>query len=236
MLPQEYICLIGVGYFAYDVLIVLFIDPTVSYLIHAVLGGLFGYLGGVVPLASHSGSFVMAYEISTPFKNLRYLLIKWGRTKSWLFRLSEMAFIASFLYLRLIVGLPAMYEVTDGFLLEIESLSTKLVELDGGALGDGALGDGEAQSVRFRLYSTYFLLYGGWANVLLNVYWSFAIFKAIVVFSKHRGDYTPNDENEIVFDTQIDLCGHDAVQKSTERDALYFGELYFRNAPHLEHV
>ncbi len=125
-LLQEYICLIGVGYFAYDVLIVVFIDPTVSYLIHAVLGGLFGYLGGVVPLASHSGSFVMAYEISTPFKNARYLMIKWGYTKHWLFRLSEMLFIASFIYLRLVVGLPAMYEVTDGFLVELESLNAKL--------------------------------------------------------------------------------------------------------------
>eukprot|EP01083_Nonionella_stella_P053844 142262_1 len=43
-------------------------------------------------------------EISTPFKNLRYLMIKWGYSKSILFRISEMIFICSFFYLRLIVG------------------------------------------------------------------------------------------------------------------------------------
>ena len=123
---QEYICLIGVGYFVYDVLIVLFIDPTVSYMIHAVLSLLFAYLGGVIPLASHSGSFVMAYEISTPFKNVRYLMIKWGLTKHWLFRFSEMAFIVSFLYIRLWIGVHAMYEVTDGFLVELDSMNTRL--------------------------------------------------------------------------------------------------------------
>jgi len=225
---QEYICLIGVGYFVYDVLVVLFIDPTVSYLIHAVLSLLFAYLGGVIPLASHSGSFVMAFEISTPFKNVRYFMIKWGYTKHWLFRITEMAFIASFVYIRLVVGLPAMYEVTDGFLVELDALSTKI---------QTASIQDDVHSLRFRLYSTYFLLYGGWANVLLNVYWSYAIFKAIILFSKHRGDYTPNDENEIVYDTQMELCpsnpsiGLDAKTVAERRDALYFGELYFRNAP-----
>ena len=224
---QEYICLIGVGYFIYDILVVLFIDPTITYLIHAILGMIFGYLGGVVPLASHSGSFVMAYEISTPFKNMRYLMIKWGYSKSILFRLSEIAFILSFFYLRLVVGLKAMYDVTDGFLIELESLNAQLITAE------------DALNIKFRLYGTYFLLYGGWANVLLNVYWSYAIFKAIIVFGKQKGDYTPDDENEIVYDTpyEANMCGmKEHIQNTstsliTEGDKLYFGELYFRNAP-----
>ena len=233
---QEYICLIGIGYFIYDILIVLFIDPTITYLIHAILGILFAYLGGVIPLASHSGSFVMAYEISTPFKNLRYFMIKWGYSKSILFRISEILFILSFFYLRLIVGLKAMYDVTDNFLFEINRLKSQTNPID-----------------TFKLYSTYFLLYGGWANVILNIYWSYAIFKAIILFSNRKGNYTPNDENEIVYDEDSNICGnnnnvspatinnpHDDIDKSvspsliTEGDKLYFGQLYFRNAPQTE--
>ena len=75
---QEIICLIGVGYFIYDLFIVILIDPSFIYLCHGLLGGIFAYLGGVIPLSSHCGSFVMAYEVSTPFKNLRYFMIKWG--------------------------------------------------------------------------------------------------------------------------------------------------------------
>merc|ERR1712048_1120926 len=101
----------------------------------------------------------MAYEISTPFKNMRYLMIKWGYSKSILFRLSELAFIVSFFYLRLVVGLKAMYDVTDGFLIELESLNKQLLTAR----------DDDVTNLKFRLYATYFLLCGGWANVLLNV-------------------------------------------------------------------
>ena len=190
-LLQELICLIGVSYFIYDLLIVLLIDPSFVYGIHALLGMLFGYLGGVVPLASHAGSFVMAYEISTPFKNLRYFMIKWGLIKkhSLLFRLIEIGFIISFYYLRLVIGLPAMVNVTKLFLIEINNIHS-----------NNNNNNNNIDDVKLRLYGTYFLLVGGWFNVILNLYWSFAIFKAMVLFGRNKGDYAPNDEDEIIYE------------------------------------
>lgn len=205
---QECICLIGVGYFIYDIIIVIFIDPTFVYLIHAILGMIFGYVGGVIPLASHAGSFVMSYEISTPFKNIRYFMIKYGYKKLLIFRIIELLFILSFVYLRIVIGFPAMWHVTEYFNAEIYSMQMNLYKNERDIHSfENALFIENIHSYftidHWRLYGTYFLLYGGWCNVILNIYWSYVIFKAIVLFNNRDGDYTPDDDQEIIYDESL---------------------------------
>ena len=187
---QEWLCLAAVGYFAYDLLVVLCIDYSHLYLLHAVLGATFAYLGGVVPLASYAGAFVMAFEVSTPFKNVRYVLLKMGYSKTLRFRVCELCFVISFLCLRLCVGLPAMWKVSVLLLRELEVQQNG----EGVAVAGG----------RLHYYGTVFLLVGGWLNAALNLYWAWAIFKAVAVFSsstRHRTHYTPADEGEIIAET-----------------------------------
>lgn len=57
------------------------------------------------------GLVFLAWEMSTIFMNLRWLLIQLGRTSSFFFSFIEVSFAVSFLFVRNVIGILSSYYV-----------------------------------------------------------------------------------------------------------------------------
>lgn len=96
---------ISSGFFAWDVLIVLFVEFELAFLLHAV-ACLLCYVFGQYPFLNYWGVYFLLFELSTPLLHLRKLYLITGRTDSPEFPLIERMFGATFFASRILMGIP----------------------------------------------------------------------------------------------------------------------------------
>ena len=97
---------ISSGFFAWDLLIVVFVekfDP--AFLLHA-MSCLLCYVFGQFPFLNYWGVYFLLFEISTPLLHLRKAMLVTGNKQSKWFSRVEVGFALAFFIARIVVGIP----------------------------------------------------------------------------------------------------------------------------------
>lgn len=97
----------SVGYFLWDVIVVLLYQESFGFLLHAV-GCLFMFSNCLYPYIQFYGCIFLLYELSTPFLHIRGFLIDLKRTDTALFKFSQLMFALTFFVVRIAVGWPTL--------------------------------------------------------------------------------------------------------------------------------
>lgn len=129
--PQgSFYCAIAAGYFAWDIPITVFYGYGPGFMFHA-LAGLVLEMVGIHPFSQVVMSWANLFELSTPFLNMRMLLISSGRTGSLLFKFCERAFAAVFLFIRIIFGVYKAWEFISHVTVDLLSNESVIIRAKG---------------------------------------------------------------------------------------------------------
>ena len=103
---SQVIFAISSGYFIWDLMIVLFITRfDLAFFLHA-FACLLCYVFGQYPFLNYWGLYFLMFELSTPFLHMRRAMILTKNTNSKWFPIVENTFGLTFIFVRLLVGIP----------------------------------------------------------------------------------------------------------------------------------
>lgn len=97
------------GYFMWDVYAVIRDQASFGFVLHGVLC-LVAYSSSLFPFIQYYGCIFLMYELSTPFLNLRFLLIASKMTDTLLFTIINALFASLFFFSRIIFGFYFSYQ------------------------------------------------------------------------------------------------------------------------------
>jgi hypothetical protein len=127
-----YAC-VSTGYFIADFIlcVVQVEEHGVAYVLHAIAS----LCAGVFWLVNDEGVLyvllLLLFELSTPFLNIRWLLSEYGYENSPLYLVNGLAFVLSFVFSRVILGVPLlmklMYEMNSAPVKDRHHILTRLV-------------------------------------------------------------------------------------------------------------
>lgn len=155
-------CAISASYFLWDVIIVVFDDKIdLAFLFHGVACFLC-YSFALRPFLSKFACWFLLYELSTPFLNVRNILLITGKKDSDVFRLYQTLFGVTFFAVRILYGIPVT------ILLINETLNHM-----------------EKENFFHNYFVAWYCLVAAALLCFLNIYWfSIMLKKAIRVYKK----------------------------------------------------
>jgi hypothetical protein len=99
-------CVDMVAYFYWDLSVLIFLQPSLAFTIHA-LACMFVYTIALQPYLQFWALGFILYELSTPFVHVRRLLIYMNKTSTAFFQMVQGGFALAFAITRIFIGLPA---------------------------------------------------------------------------------------------------------------------------------
>lgn len=128
----SFYCAVSVGYFVWDLYVTVVYGYGGGFLFHAI-GGLAVEAIALHPYAQEITSFAHLFELSTPFLNLRLLLISSGWTSSLFFKICENGFGITFLVFRILFGWAVSFAFVKRVVLDLSQGNASRVVLQKGS-------------------------------------------------------------------------------------------------------
>ena len=97
------------GYFLYDIIVSVIYFDTATFIHGLACFLVYGLCNYPNSFIHQTGSFFLIFEFSTPFLNLRNIMLQLKQTKTPLFTICTYMFALTFFVLRIFVGIPRSY-------------------------------------------------------------------------------------------------------------------------------